>query len=90
MKWTIFAGCLLIFTTTSAENNPPDIQWLGWAVTGFPWQIDEEMLHPKDMSQFQSLANKQVRLGLRSDGVVVWEQIQDPQPQTRSKESNVK
>ena len=68
-----------------AQEDTKDVVWLGWPVTGYPWELDPDILFPKDAGQFQALANQGIQIGLRADGVVIWRALTGKLPHSGSR-----
>ena len=79
----------LLLTITSchiqAEEKSEQVRWLSWPVTGEPYQsIDPGIFMPSANERFQAITQKDVIIGLRSDGVVVWKYVDE----SKNKSSN--
>jgi hypothetical protein len=69
---------LMISCTALADSDETGetVTWIGWPVVGHTFDgFDVDALYPPPKSRFRSKALKSVRIGLRSDGVVVWEML---------------
>jgi hypothetical protein len=74
---------LPIMGITSEEPVGPKTQWLSWPVTGYPFRgVDSGILIPPAPTRFKTDVRRDVIIGLRDDGTVVWKYIQnsDEQP----------
>jgi hypothetical protein len=60
--------------TLLAEDE--DIEWLSWPVTGHPYTgEDPGILIPSAQTRFFTTVRRDVVIGLRSDGTVVWKKL---------------
>ncbi len=58
------------------ESTKEVIRWLNWPVTAYPFKsIDSGALVPSQHKRFLVEAERDVRIGLRSDGIVVWKYV---------------
>lgn len=65
---------LLAPHTLLAEDG--NIEWLNWPVTGYPYSgIDPGILIPPASTRFSTEVRRDVVIGLRSDGTVVWKKL---------------
>ena len=56
-----------------ASEDTQSIRWLFWPVTGIPAeQVDEGIFYPAVGDRFSTVVERDVLIGLRADGVVVW------------------
>lgn len=75
---------MLISAASLAEDIPTKVstQWLSWPVTGYPFGgPDPGIVIPEAKNRFEADVRKDVIIGLRSDGTVVWKYIKDPEEQ---------
>jgi len=70
----LFLG--LVCSSSAAENQITelnDVQWLGWALTAYPVsELQYRHIAPKPTEGFKPVPMKNIILGLRPDGTVVW------------------
>jgi hypothetical protein len=58
------------------ENMKDDIDWLSWPVTGYPYSgVDPGIVLPSAKTRFSTHVWRDVVIGLRSDGTVVWKNL---------------
>lgn len=79
----ITALIAITFNANTASQDA-DIQWLSWPVTGKPFEsIDPEILVPRAEDRFDTEVRRDVILGLKSDGTVVWKYVDREQEQPK-------
>ncbi len=62
-----FSSYTIADSQTTSEN---DIQWLGWPITGSAYKGMDEGIFANPV--FETDVEKDIFIGLRSDGVVIW------------------
>ncbi len=76
--------CLALFPILAhgADSSPKDeTQWLSWPVTGYPFNLPGgAALLPPPKERFLTGVRRDVIIGLRSDGTVVWRHVPISEP----------
>ena len=83
------SAVLLASTPVIGDDEIPreSIRWLNWPVTAQPFNsIDSGALIPSPRERYLLEEVRDVRIGLRSDGVVVWEYIKSKDDSFKSED----
>ena len=76
---SLICATLTVAANAFAEETPLTVEWLAWPVVGVPYHdLDDGILLPRASTRFNSKAQTDVIIGLRSDGVVVWKYLEEP------------
>ena len=87
----LFIATIILFLplTTWAECNgkEADIEWLSWPILGVPYEgFDPKILFGPAETRFSIDYRRDIIIGLRSDGTVVWKSLR---PEIKSETSKL-
>ena len=77
----LFVAAIILFlpltTQAECERGEADIEWLNWPVIGTPYDsFDSGILVPSAKTRFSTDVRRDIIMGLRSDGTVVWKSLE--------------
>ncbi|MEM1145562.1 MAG: hypothetical protein AAGI88_23565 [Pseudomonadota bacterium] len=76
--WMLGVALATVSLAFAHDKDAEVIRWLNWPVTAYPFEgLDVGGLIPPPESRFSLETERDIRIGLRADGVVVWEFIDD-------------
>lgn len=93
MRGKLTLLCLALASTSVAghdELSGMKTQWLGWPVIGYPFNVPGgAALIPPPSERFLSGVRRDVIIGLRSDGTVVWKHVPVGEPKSKPSSSTL-